>query len=94
MQGPPGTGKTTFISEIVNQTLKYNPKAKILISSQSNVAVNHAMNKVKELIPDITMVRLGRSDKISNGIESYALELQLDSWIDEIKQNVKGILKY
>nr|WP_302416651.1 AAA domain-containing protein [uncultured Romboutsia sp.] len=85
LQGPPGTGKTTFISEIVNQTLKYNPKAKILISSQSNVAVNHAMNKVKELIPDITMVRLGRSDKISNGIESYALELQLDSWIDEIK---------
>lgn len=93
LQGPPGTGKTTFISEIVNQTLKYDPKAKILISSQSNVAVNHAMNKIKDLIPEITMVRLGRSEKISNGIESYALELQLDAWIDDIKNKCERYLE-
>lgn len=94
LQGPPGTGKTTFISEIVAQTLKYNPKAKILISSQSNVAVNHSMNKIKELIPDINMVRLGKSDKISNGIESYSLEILLDTWIDEIRNRCNKYLSH
>ena len=52
LQGPPGTGKTTFISELVYQILngndKYrgNPDAKILIASQSHVAVDHSLQKV------------------------------------------------
>lgn len=90
LQGPPGTGKTTFISELVYQALEQSPKAKILISSQSNVAVNHAMNKIKELMPDISMVRLGRQEKIGNGIENYFLDLQLDEWIEEIKERCEA----
>lgn len=85
LQGPPGTGKTTFITEVVNQQLLINPKAKILIASQSNVAVNHAMAKIKESNKSIKVVRLGREEMINNGMEDYTLEAQLESLINDIK---------
>jgi len=59
LQGPPGTGKTTFISELVCQILKQNSESKILIASQSHVAVDHSLTKVKEIIPNIKMIRIG-----------------------------------
>ena len=67
IQGPPGTGKTAVIAEIVLQILKRNPDARILLSSQSNVAVDHAMAQIhKAMESDLPMTRLGRVEKISS----------------------------
>lgn len=67
MQGPPGTGKTTVIAEIALQILTDNPNARILITSQSNIAVDHALAQISsasgtENWP--TMLRLGRAGEI------------------------------
>lgn len=86
LQGPPGTGKTTFISELVNQQLELNYNSKILIASQSNVAVNHAMNKIKKDNPSVRVVRLGRDEMISNGMENYTIEAQADEVREKIKR--------
>lgn len=81
LQGPPGTGKTTFISELVYQILngndKYrgNPDAKILIASQSHVAVDHSLAKIKNLIPDIKMIRIGILDKLAESSREYTLDI-------------------
>lgn len=88
LQGPPGTGKTTFISELVIQHLALNPSAKILVSSQSNVAVNHAMNKITKEDDSIKVVRLGREDMITNGMENYTINAQADDIIEQIKSRV------
>lgn len=54
MQGPPGTGKTTAIVEIVLQLLKANPNARILISSETHVAVDNALDRLaKEASPQL-----------------------------------------
>lgn len=87
LQGPPGTGKTTFISELVNQIYKENPDSKVLISSQSNVAVDHALNKIKDMLPILSMLRIGRKDKLSLGAEKYMIEEQLSELIESIKNN-------
>lgn len=87
LQGPPGTGKTTFISELVTQIITEDSGAKILISSQSNVAVDHAMNKIKSMLPGIKMLRVGRKDKLSLGAEQFTIDEQLDEFISSIKQN-------
>lgn len=87
LQGPPGTGKTTFISELVNQIYKENPESKILISSQSNVAVDHALNKIKEMLPKLSLLRIGRKDKLSLGAEKYMIEEQLSELIGNIREN-------
>ena len=71
MQGPPGTGKTTVIAEIILQILKRDANARILMSAQSNVAVDHVLAKIGEaasssgLLPP-EMVRLGRLDKVAD----------------------------
>lgn len=54
MQGPPGTGKTTAIVEIVLQFIKAKPNARILISSESHVAVDNALDRLaKEASPKL-----------------------------------------
>lgn len=55
IQGPPGTGKTTAIVEIVLQTLKVKPNTRILISSETHVAVDNALDRlVAEASSEIT----------------------------------------
>lgn len=54
IQGPPGTGKTTAIVEIVLQLLRAKPNARILISSESHVAVDNALDRLaKEASPPL-----------------------------------------
>ncbi|MBQ2901691.1 MAG: protein kinase [Agathobacter sp.] len=98
LQGPPGTGKTTFISELVYQILngndKYrgNPDAKILIASQSHVAVDHSLAKVKKLIPDIKMIRIGILDKLAESSRAYTLDIFCREWTQKVIENCKAAL--
>lgn len=48
IQGPPGTGKTTTITEIVLQLLKKNKDYRILICSETHVAVDNALLRIAE----------------------------------------------
>lgn len=48
VQGPPGTGKTTVIAEIVLHLLKRNDESRILIVSESQVAVDNALERTLE----------------------------------------------
>lgn len=98
LQGPPGTGKTTFISELVYQILngndKYrgNPDAKILIASQSHVAVDHSLAKIKKLIPDIKMIRIGILDKLAESSREYTLDIFCREWTQKVIENCKSAL--
>lgn len=92
LQGPPGTGKTTFITELVSQILSKNTESKILISSQSNVAVDHALVKIKEVEPDISMIRVGRREKLSENVQGYMIEEYLEEWTNCVVQKSKDYL--
>ena len=82
IQGPPGTGKTAVIAEIVLQILRQDPDSRILLTSQSNIAVDHALAQISNAAGDSPpeMVRIGRSEKISHGGESWTLEERARSW--------------
>ena len=49
IQGPPGAGKTTVIVEIIRQLVERDKDVKILVSSQSNLAVDNVLEKLEEL---------------------------------------------
>ena len=86
IQGPPGTGKTSVITEIVLQILKREPEARILLTSQSNVAVDHALTQIANAAgdPPPEMVRLGRSEKIGHGGENWTLAERARTWRQEV----------
>lgn len=82
IQGPPGTGKTSVIAEIILQILKRDPEARILLTSQSNVAVDHALAQIDKAGGDSSpeMVRIGRSEKIAEDGQHWTLEGRARSW--------------
>lgn len=97
IQGPPGTGKTTVICELVLQTLKMNPDAKILIVSQANVAVDNVLRGLlKSSIPVDHILRCGRTEKIAEDIRSVCYEYKYDTYLkklDEQKEAGNAISK-
>ncbi|GAA0863973.1 AAA domain-containing protein [Paraclostridium tenue] len=93
IQGPPGTGKTTVITEIVCQILKDEPDGKILLASQSHVAVDNVVTKVAELLPDKRIIRIGRSEKISEQSKNLIMSEQLNRWVENVKKTSRKALK-
>ncbi|MEI2639962.1 MAG: AAA domain-containing protein [Microthrixaceae bacterium] len=82
VEGPPGTGKTAFIAELVAQTLSRNPAARILIASQTNVALDNALSRVRGLNVGISLLRIGNitSSKISQDVIELTADEQLRRW--------------
>lgn len=82
VEGPPGTGKTTFITEVILQTLAENPNARILLTSQTHVALDHVIGAVQKTGRPISMVRIGRlgDPRISTVAEEFLLENKIDAW--------------
>ncbi len=91
IQGPPGTGKTSVIAEMVLQILKREPESRILLTSQSNVAVDHALEQIASAAGDTCpeMVRLGRTGKIGQGGEKWTLEERARAWRQEVLANCR-----
>lgn len=86
VEGPPGTGKTTFIAEVVLQTLRENPDARILIASQTHVALDNALEQIGNAAPEMRMIRVGRLEtgKIGHAAEKWLIDSQLREWRDEV----------
>ena len=87
IQGPPGTGKSTVINELIYQIRQSEEDSKILLASQSHVAVDHIFNKLKKYFPEDLLVRIGNSERISKKSEANKIINQTKKWTTEIKQS-------
>lgn len=47
LQGPPGTGKTTVISELIWQHIRKNQSTRIMLTSQTNMAIDNALDRLR-----------------------------------------------
>lgn len=88
IQGPPGTGKTTVITEIVFQILEKNPDAKILITSQTNDAVDNVLDNLLE--KEIPIVRLSGVRKPKENLSKHTLDRKIEGWKEEVKKKAKA----
>lgn len=82
IQGPPGTGKTTVITEIVFQILNKSPDAKILITSQTNNAVDNVLDNLLE--KEIPIIRLSGIRKPKQSLRKHTLERKIEGWKKEV----------
>jgi len=83
IQGPPGTGKTTVIAEIIWQEIRKNPDCRILLTSQTNLAVDNALERLQGQ-SGIRPVRIGKPDKLEPEGRRFSLPV-MDSWANDSK---------
>lgn len=91
IQGPPGTGKTTVIAEIIWQSIRRNPDCKILLTSQTNLAVDNALERLQGQ-PGIRPIRIGKPEKLEPEGRRFSMPI-IDSWTADSKQNVDNAAK-
>lgn len=85
IQGPPGTGKTTVIAEIIWQEIRKNPDCRILLTSQTNLAVDNALERLQGQ-SGIRPVRIGKPDKLEPEGRRFSLPV-MDSWANDSKNS-------
>ena len=93
VEGPPGTGKTTVIAEIVEQTLSCSPKTRILIVSQTHIAIDNALRRIEEA--GMTgLVRLARPDdpRVAETAQHLLLDKQLKRWSKGVRAKAEAHL--
>ena len=94
VEGPPGTGKTRFITEVVLQTLTRDPKARILVTSQTHVALDNALEQIRQADHSLKLVRIGHrhDERVSQGIKDLLLENRVDTWLESVKEKSEQFL--
>lgn len=101
VEGPPGTGKTAFIAELVAQTLRLNPSARVLLASQTHVALDNALLRIEGLGAEISLLRIGnpgpgqdgRPSKIAEAVHDLTVDQRLRAWRRQIERTSERFLE-
>ncbi|MEU2978669.1 AAA domain-containing protein [Streptomyces hirsutus] len=93
VEGPPGTGKTTVIAEIVEQTLKRDPHARILIVSQTHIAIDNALKRIEDA-GIRGLVRLGHvgDPRVAESAQPLLLDKQIKKWTQGVRARAEKYL--
>lgn len=93
VQGPPGTGKTNFIAETVAQVLRAKPDARILIASQTHVAVDNALERLSQGGAS-GLVRLAGVDesRVDPAVKGLLLSSQVRRWAEDVRARAEAAL--
>ena len=90
LQGPPGVGKTYLVGDLVERRMAEDATARLLLSAQSNSAIDHLMNEVQKIFDSTDgeggplMVRARAAD------DDEAGDLEVDVQADKLLQDLAG----
>ena len=83
IQGPPGTGKSTAIAEMIWQHININGAQKVLVTSETNIAVDNALSKVLNGDNNIVKpIRIGDTDVMESEGSQFALST-MRHWVNK-----------
>lgn len=97
VKGPPGTGKTTLIAELIVSYLKKYPKKRILLASQTHVALDHVIVKLKDQGLSDKIVRVisnsvNSAKKINDAVQELTLPRKTRKWCETVESRAKLFL--
>ena len=94
IHGPPGTGKTKLIVEMIRQYLSVHPSSRILLVSQTHVAIDHALKGVLDATTDLKIVRIGSGNRdLDVRISSCSLRERGNRLTQEIRRKSLAYIK-
>lgn len=95
VEGPPGTGKTRLIAELILQELRRAPSTRILIASQTHVALDNALERVLAIDPQLKVVRVGRETdpRIAPSVLGVLLDTKAEKWLTEVRAKSVAFLE-
>lgn len=95
VEGPPGTGKTKFIVGLVLEALATNPHARILLASQTHIAIDHALAELGKEWSGVGLIRIARerSRSVASTSAQYLLGPQMNLWREEVVERASEAMK-
>ncbi len=93
IQGPPGTGKTQVIAEICLQFLSRNPGLRILVCSETHVAVNNLLSRNAQYRKGIRIVRI-RDKENDDAVDEFSPETIIDSYLNWAADSIQNKAAY
>lgn len=89
IQGPPGTGKTQVIAEICLQLYRKNPDVRILVCSETHIAVNNLISRISEYDDSIRIVRI-RDKEQNSAVDEFSPEAIISTYKEWLQANYKS----
>ena len=87
LHGPPGTGKTTFITELILQFLARNPHKRVLLTSQTHIGVDNAIERLDAIPRGLEIIRIGQqTTKIASSVHKHLLQNRIRDWSEQVQQ--------
>jgi superfamily I DNA and/or RNA helicase len=86
IQGPPGTGKTQVIAEICLQLYRDNQDIRILVCSETHIAVNNLISRISEYNDSIRIARI-RDKEQNSTVDDFSPEAIIGAykeWLLEV----------
>jgi AAA domain len=98
LQGPPGSGKTTAVANALKLYLAVERGAKVLVSAQSNYALDNLAERLIKALPDGLVVlrevtERAADDKVSPAVKPYILSKLTDRTRREVERCLDERLK-
>ena len=91
VHGPPGTGKTRFISHLIQRIKQVDSDSRVVLASQTNVAVDNAIERVAMLLPECKIVRIAPDlEKVADGTKRFHADKQFERWKAETEKASDG----
>lgn len=89
IQGPPGTGKTQVIAEICLQLYQANPDIRILICSETHIAVNNLISRLAEHNDAVRIVRIRDKEQDSSS-DDYSPKTIIKGYASWLRKNLEN----
>lgn len=82
IQGPPGTGKSTAIAELIWQHIRLNPQERILLTSETNLAVDNAIDRTVNSTHNLVKpIRFGSDDRLAIEGRQFSISA-MEQWVE------------
>ena len=94
VHGPPGTGKTMFIVELLLQFLANHPGKRVLLTSQTHIGVDNAIERLVRVSPALKIIRVGYQEaKVAESVQRYLLQNRIQEWGRQVQQRAEAFIE-